>query len=206
MSHHKPLAVLSALALLTLASATQAGPANPDPAAVKGGSYVIEPHHTRVLFSVSHMGFTTWYGDFAGASGKLTLDAAHPEASQLQVSIPTASVSTTNATLDGELKSGDWFDAAKYPTITFNSTSVRPTGAGEADVSGDLTFHGVTKPVSLHVHFNGAGRNPIGISYIAGFEVSGHLKRSDFGVTKYAGVIGDDVTLIVSAAFERKGG
>jgi polyisoprenoid-binding protein YceI len=204
MSHRTTLAVASAVALLALAPAVRA--ANPDPAAVKAGAYVIEPHHTRVLFSVSHMGFTTWYGDFAGASGKLVLDTAHPEASQLQVSIPTASVSTTNATLDGELKSADWFDAAKYPVITFNSTSVRPTGAGEADVTGDLTFHGVTKPVSLHVHFNGAGRNPIGISYLAGFEVSGHLKRTDFGVTKYAPMIGDDVALIISAAFERKGG
>ncbi|MGC1303471.1 MAG: YceI family protein [Caulobacteraceae bacterium] len=204
MTRHAVLGALSALALLALAPAAGAeGAANPDPAAAKAGSYVIEPHHTRVLFSVSHMGFTTWYGDFTGVSGKLTLDTAHPENSHLQVSIPTASVSTTNTTLDGELR--EWFEATKYPAITFDSTAVHQTAPNEADVTGDLNFHGVTKPVTLHVHFNGAGRNPIGISYIAGFEVSGHLKRTDFGVTKYAPMIGDDVTLTISAAFERKG-
>jgi polyisoprenoid-binding protein YceI len=179
------------------------GAANPDPAAVKPGSYAVEPRHTRVLFSVSHMGFTTWYGDFTDVSGKLTLDPAHPEASSLQVSIPVASVTTTNPAVDKELK--DWFEATKYPTITFASTAVHQTGPSDADVTGDLTFHGVTKPTTLHVHFNGAGRNPIGIAYIAGFEVTGQIKRSDYGVTKFVPMIGDDVGLIVSAAFERKG-
>ncbi len=196
-------AALGAIGLLALVPAHAQAAANPDPAAAKAGAYAIEPHHTRVLFSVSHMGFTTWYGDFTDVSGKLTLDAAHPEASSLQVSIPTASVVTTNAKVDSELK--DWFEAAKYPAITFASTAVHQTGPSDADVTGDLTFHGVTKPVTLHAHFNGAGRNPIGIAYIAGFEVSGQIKRSDFGVAKFVPMVGDDVNLIISAAFERKG-
>jgi polyisoprenoid-binding protein YceI len=173
------------------------------PAAVQSGAYKVEPNHTRVLFAVSHMGFTTWYGDFTNASGALQLDPAHPEGSRIEISVPTASVSTTNTTLDGELKSADWFDAARYPTISFKSREVRVTAPGRADVAGDLTLHGVTRPVTLHARFNAAGINPLNKAYTAGFEVSGHIKRSEFGVTKYVPLIGDDVELILSAAFEK---
>ena len=173
------------------------------PAQVQPGAYKVEPNHTRVLFSVSHMGFTTWYGDFTNASGSLQLDPSHPADSRIEVSVPMASVSTTNATLDGELKSPDWFDAQRFPTMTFKSREVRVTGPGRADVTGDLTLHGVTRPVTLQARFNGAGVNPLNKAYTAGFEVSGHIKRSEFGVTKYVPLIGDDVDLIISAAFEK---
>jgi polyisoprenoid-binding protein YceI len=157
--------------------------------------------HTRVLFSVSHMGFTTWYGDFTQAAGALELDPAHPADSRVEVSLPTASVSTTNAVLDGELKGPDWFDAARYPTISFRSRQVTVTGPGRADVAGDLTLHGVTRPVTLHARFNAAGVNPLDKTYTAGFEAHGSIKRSEFGVTKYVPLVGDDVDLIISAAF-----
>ena len=193
------LALGSALLLATAASAQV--PANPDPAAVQPGRYAIEPTHTRVLFSVSHMGFTTWYGDFTGASGVLLLDPQHPTADSLSVSLPIASVTTTNAKLDEELKSADWLDAARFPTATFQSTHVAVTGPGQADVTGDFTLHGVTRPLTLHVSFNGAGVNPLDKTYTAGFEVRGALRRSDFGVAKYVPLIGDDVALTISGAF-----
>jgi polyisoprenoid-binding protein YceI len=197
-----------AAAAILLASAfsapalAQSAPAT-SPAATQSGAYKVEPGHTRVLFAVSHMGFTTWYGDFTGASGSLQLDAAKPENSRLEISVPTASVTTTNAKLDGELKSADWFDAARYPAITFKSRQVTVTGPGRADVAGDLTLHGVTRPVTLQARFNGAGINPLDKAYTVGFEVSGHIKRSEFGVAKYTPLIGDDVDLILSAAFEK---
>lgn len=175
------------------------------PSAVTPGAYKVEPDHTRVLFAVSHMGFTTWYGDFTHASGTLQLDPANPARSQVQVSLPTASISTTNTVLDGELKGADWFDAAHYPTVTFTSTRVVPTGPNAADITGDLTLHGVTKPVTLHARFNAAGVNPLDKAYTVGFEVSGKIKRSDFGVAKYVPLIGDDVDLIISAGFEKRG-
>lgn len=174
-----------------------------DPAAVQAGAYKVEPNHTRVLFAVSHMGFSTWYGNFTHAAGALTLDPANPAASSLSVTVPTASVETTNTVLDGELKSPDWFDAAKYPTIAFKSSKVTLTGPGRADVAGDLTLHGVTRPVVLHAKFNAAGVNPLDKAYTVGFEVSGKIKRSEFGVTKYVPLIGDDVDIIISAAFEK---
>ena len=197
------LAALSAIAAMTFGGLANAQAANTDFKAVQAGDYSIETHHTRVLFSVSHMGFSTWYGDFAGVTGSAKIDPAHPAADALDVAIPTASVTTTNATLDGELKSADWFDAAKYPAITFKSRQFTVTGPDKGQVVGDLTFHGVTRPVTLNVTFHGAGKNPMSQAYTAGFEVSGAIRRSDFGVTKYVPLIGDDVDLIISAVFEK---
>jgi len=171
---------------------------------VKPGAYDIEPTHTRVLFSTSHMGFTTWYGEFTKTAGTLTLDPSHPSKSKLAILIQTGSVSTSNSRLDGELVGPEWFDASSDPTISFVSTAVMPTGANAAKVTGNLTFHGVTKPITLSVKFNGAGINPIDKKYTAGFEVSGDLKRSDYGVKTYVPMIGDDVKLMISASFEHE--
>ena len=210
MSFHHAVssaALILALAAPTLTSSASAqGVANPNPAAVRPGAYVIEPTHTRVLFSVSHMGFTTYYGEFPGASGQLMLDSAHPDASRLDVTVPIAPVTTTNTKLDGELRSPDWLDAARFPTAMFHSTHITLAGANDAEVAGDLTLHGVTRPVVLHAHFNGAGVNPVAHDYTAGFEVSGVIKRSEFGVTKYVPLIGDDARLIISAAFDKAKG
>ena len=194
-----------ASALLAAPLAAQAQLASHDAAKIEAGSYAVEPYHTRILFSVSHMGFTTYFGDFTGASGTLTLNPKSAAASALDVSVPVDSVSTTNAKLDGELKSPDWFDAAKYPTITFKSTKVTRAGANMAKVNGDLTMHGVTKPVVLTVTFGGAGTNPLDKKYTAGFEATGRVKRSDFGVTKYVPLIGDMVDITISGAFETPG-
>ncbi len=196
------------LAAVTLLLACTAVPAlaqvtTTNPSAVHPGTYSVEPSHTRIAFAVSHMGFTTWFGDFTGASGRLVLDPARPSASTLSVTVPIASVSTTNATLDGELKAADWLDAAKYPQATFTANKITPS-QGTAKVAGTLTLHGVTRPVVFSVTFNGAGVNPLDKAYTAGFEVRGLIRRSDFGVKKYVPLVGDDVTLIISAAFEQK--
>ena len=200
------IAALSGAALIPLTGAAAIAQAATEPAAVPAGTYAIEPSHTRVLFSLNHMGFSTWYGDFTGAKGSLTLDPKAPAASKVEVTLPTASVSTTNATLDGELKGADWLDAGKYPTITFVSTKVVPTGADTAKVTGDLTLHGVTKPVTLDVKFHGAGANPMTKAFTVGFDAHGALKRSEFGVTKYVPLVGDEVEITISAPFEKKAG
>lgn len=174
------------------------------PAAVQAGTYGVEPYHTRALFAVSHLGFSTWYGEFTGASGSLTLDPAKLGESQVDISVPAASISTSNAKLDDELRGDKWFDVAKYDTIRFRSTRITRTGANSADIAGNLTLHGVTRPVVLKARFNAAGVNPLDKAYTVGFEVSGDIKRSDFGVTTYVPMVGDDVHLIISAAFEKK--
>ena len=194
---------LAAVALLALGAAAQAQPAG-GPAAVQAGDYVVEPTHTKVLFSLSHLGFTTWYGEFGNASGRLNLDPANLAASSLDVSVPVVSVNTNNTKLDEELKGADWFDAAKYPAMTFHSTRIVRTGEDTADVEGDLTIHGVTHREVLRAKFNHAGVNMMDKAYTAGFEVSGVIKRSDFGVKQYVPYVGDEVTLIISAGFEKK--
>ncbi len=194
----------AALAAVLAAPAAAQSPADADPAAVQGGGYVVEPAHTRITFAVSHMGFTTWYGDFTQAAGVLTVQAGAPAADKVDVTVQTASVSTTNAKLDGELRDPTWLDAAKFPTITFRSTRVTPTGPGRADVTGDFTLHGVTRPLTLHATFNGAGTNPLSKAYTVGFQGTGALRRSDFGVTKYVPLVGDEVQVTISAAFEKR--
>ena len=207
MISHRSAALAALAALLATSAAAQApmrSPADPNPAAVQAGTYGVEPTHTRVMFAVSHMGFTTWFGDFTQTAGSLTLDPRNAAADTLDVTIQTASVATTNAKLDDELRDPTWFDAAKFPTIRFRSTKVTPTGPGRADVSGDFTLHGVTRPLVLHAVFNGAGANVMSKAYTVGFEGSGVIRRSDYGVTKYVPLVGDEVRVTISAAFEKK--
>lgn len=196
--------VLALAASLALATSASAQTFTKSPAQVEAGAYAIDASHTRVMFGVSHMGFSTWYGEFPSATGSLTLDPKTPANSKLEVTVQTASLTTTNTKLDDELRSADWLDATKYPTITFTSKSVKVTSPGKAEVVGDLTLHGVTRPVTLTASFNGAGPNPLSKAYTTGFEVSGKIKRSDFGVKTYIPVIGDEVDLIISAAFEKQ--
>ena len=180
-------------------------PPGKDPGKAEAGTYAIEPAHTRILFSIDHLGFSTYYGDFTGASGTLQLSSPKAAGSTLTVSIPVTSVSTTNAKLDEELRAADWLDATKFPTMSFKSTSVTQTGPDTATVAGELTLHGVTKPVTLTAKFHGTGPNPMSKKVTIGFDVTGTIKRSDFGVDKYLPLIGDDVGLIISAAFEKQG-
>ena len=190
-----------ALAAAPAAALAQATTRDTNPAHVKSGTYQVEPSHTRVLFAVSHMGFTTWYGNFTNASGSLTLDPAKLVDASFDITIPANTVSTTNTKLDGELNSPEWFDTAKYPTIEFKSEKMVRTGKDTALVTGELTFHGVTKPETLKVSFNASGINPISKQYTVGFNATGELKRSDFNQKTYVPLIGDDVTLTISAAF-----
>lgn len=185
-------------------SAPQAihGAADPDPKAVKAGHYVVDPAHTRVLFSVSHFGFSTFYGEFPGAWGHLSIDPAAPERTKLSVSVPVANVTTTNSTLDRELRSADWLDAQRYPAITFESSSVDVTDDGGALVHGQLALHGVTRPLTLEARFVGGGINPVKDRYTIGFDARGRFKRSQFGVESHLPLIGDDIELILSGAFE----
>ena len=176
----------------------------PDVAKVEKGIYGVEPSHARVRFSVNHFGFTTYSGDFNTTSGMLDLDPAKPADSRLSVTVSTGSVYAPSEKLTSELKSADWLDAAKFPDMTFKSTKIEKTSETTATVMGDLTLHGVTKPVTLDATFFGAGPNPFNKKLTIGFEVTGKIKRSDFGVTKYVPLIGDKVDLMISAPFEKQ--
>ncbi|MEJ0051147.1 MAG: YceI family protein [Methylovirgula sp.] len=193
-------ALTAAIAFAAVSAQAQA-PAR-DPATVKAGTYKVEPYHTQVSFTLSHFGLSEFSGFFSGASGSLKLNPANPAADKLDVTIPVDSVLTTVPKLNDELKGDKWFDAAKYPTAEFTLTKVTLAGKASAIISGTLTLHGVTKPITLKAHLVGAGVNPIDKAYTVGFSATGTIKRSAFGVSAYVPYVGDDVHLTIAGAFE----
>ncbi|MBE7210408.1 MAG: YceI family protein [Gluconacetobacter diazotrophicus] len=198
-------AALALAAALPAALPARAQDATHDPDAVKGGSYAIEPGHTQVGFSLLHLGFSYYSGTFSDASGSLRLSPKDPTKDKLVVTIPVGSVQTTSTKLDDELKGAEWFDAARYPNATFTSTKVVPNGRDGARVSGTLSLHGESHPLTLNVHFVGAGFNPLDKKYTVGFEATGTIRRSEFGVKTYVPLVGDEVRLAIAGAFELQG-
>jgi polyisoprenoid-binding protein YceI len=190
------------LAVALLAAPAYAQGLSQSPADVKAGAYVLDPSHGKVTWSVNHFGFSTYVGQFTGVAATLKLDPKAPQASALDVTIDTGSVGTLNPALDTHLKSPDFLDAAKFPQATFKATSVKLTGAKTADIAGDLTLHGVTKPVTLQATFNQAGVNPVDHKYSLGFAGAAVVKRSDFGIKTYVPYISDEVTLQIEAEFK----
>ena len=196
------LAALAGLLTLVLAPA-QAQETTTNPAAVKPGTYVLDPGHSRVVWSLSHRGFSTYSGLLPAASGTLTLDPATPANSRVEVTLASAAVATADARFDTRLKGADFFNAEAFPTIRFASTAVAATGP-TAQVTGEVTLLGVTRPVTLDVTFHKAGINPTDKRYHVGFDATATLTRSDFGMRSSLPDIGDAVSLRIEAEFVPK--
>lgn len=160
--------------------------------------YVLDPHHTQVTFGWTHFGFSHMSGRFDKVEGTFLFDPAAPAKSTVEVSIPIASLSTGVTDLDDDLRGDGFFDATKFPNATFKSTSVKSTGKDKLAVSGDLTIHGVTKPVTLDVTINKIGMHPMAQRAVAGFDASTTVKRTDFGITKYAPNVSDEIQIHIS--------
>ncbi len=145
--------------------------------------YVIdkEGQHAFVDFKISHLGYSFIHGTFKDWDGTFSFDAAKPEASKINVDLKTASLFTNHAERDKHISSKDFLDVAKYPEAKFVSTAVKSTGEKTADVTGDLTLHGVTKPIVIKATFNGEGKDPWG-GYRAGFNGTSTLNLNDFGI------------------------
>jgi len=144
-------------------------------------AWEIDPSHSDVTFSVKHMMFSTVRGHFNVLSGHLYIDEQHPENSWVDAQVDTSSVDTRDEKRDGHLRSPDFFDAQNYPTINFKSNKVEPAGSNEYKVYGDLTMHGVTKPVTFKAEYNGQGKNPWGMQ-VAGLSAKTKVNRKDFGL------------------------
>lgn len=177
---------------LTLGAALFAGQA-------MAADYVIDKQgqHAFVNFKISHLGFSWIYGTFKDFEGTFSFDAANPEASKVNVILKTASVDTNHAERDKHLRSGDFLNVDKHPTATFTSTSVKSTGEGTADITGNLTLNGVTKPVVIAAKFLGEGKDPWG-GYRAGFEGTTTIKMKDFGIKMDLGPQSENVELILT--------
>ena len=162
-------------------------------------TYTIDGGHTQANFTWTHFGFSNPTGGFDNIAGTITYDADHPEKSSVEVTIAIDSLNTHVADLDTHLKKPDFFDAAQFPTATFKSTRVVAAAAKDNfKVSGDLTIHGVTKPVTLDAKLNRAAVHPMTNQPTIGFDGSVTIKRSDFGIAAYVPNVSDEIRIHIT--------
>jgi len=184
-------------------------------AALSGGAltahadetYKIDPVHSSISFKVRHF-FSYVNGSFKKFEGTISVDRDHPEKSSVTATIDAASIDTKNEKRDADLRSEHFFEVAKYPTITFKSKSVKQTGADSGDIVGNLTMHGVTKEITLHVKFLGKGQG-MGGKPISGWQVTPEpIKRSEYGLNwskmvEGTAVVGEEVTISIDVEADK---
>ncbi len=192
----------ASLGVAAIAQMPATPPGKPDTALITGGTYAVDPGHTQVFFRYNHMGFSNNMGLISEPTGTLTLDPKTPEKASVSISFPVANLDTGIAKLDEHLMKPDFFDSAKFPTATFQSTSVKVDG-DEAEITGKLTIKGVTKEVTLNAVFVGAGMNSFMKKDTVGFDAEAEIKRSDFNMGYAVPLVGDDIALKIAAAFEK---
>jgi polyisoprenoid-binding protein YceI len=198
--------ICAAILALTLGlrGAAVAAPSTTDPAKVPAGSYVLDKKHASLTVKIVHMGFSHYTMRLDGLDGSFTYDPDNWQQTKVYFTVDPKSVDTHDPSFDKQI--AGYFEPDKYPTITFVSTAVSGGADGKGTVTGDLTFHGVTKPVTLDVTFDGAGHGITPIGTRLGFSGATQIKRSDFGLT---GMIlnqftSDDVDVIFEVEFEKK--
>lgn len=179
---------LAAIALLGAAVAAQAAPV----------TYKLDPDHTMVLFSWSHFGYSNPTADLGLGEGTLVFDEEQPAHSRVEVVLPLTRLDTHVPALDEHLRKADFLDAENFPTVTFKSTAVKPLGDNKFKVIGDLTIHGVTKSIELDATLNRVGPHPMSKKQSIGFDATGQILRSDFGVGRFAPNVGDELTLRIT--------
>jgi len=203
------LALVSGVALAADKPAAQAVPAA-SAAPVPAGAYTLDKAHASLLFRVNHLSFSHWTARFTKFDAQLQFDPADPAKSSVKVTVDPKSISSDNAPegFMATLAGPEWLDAGKYPEMTYRSTKVERAGTNGLRISGQLTLHGVTKPVTLMATYNGGyAGHPFDPHARIGFSAKGTLKRSEFGVAYGIPAAGttmgvfDDVEIIVEAEF-----
>ncbi|MEL6728314.1 MAG: YceI family protein [Pseudomonadota bacterium] len=200
----RKLAIAASLAALALPAH-----ANPTLEGVASGLYELEKTHAFLTWTVQHNGISGYTVNFTEFDADLVFDAETPANSQLSVSINPTALNTNYPNAEKKVEweaelgtDARFMNASEFPTITFTSTSVEQTGDFEGTVSGDLTFLGVTQPVTLDVSYGGVANPPwFGQRDVIGFTASTTIKRSDFGQTSLAAVISDEVEIEFSGEF-----
>ncbi|WP_312103010.1 YceI family protein [Acinetobacter venetianus] len=160
--------------------------------------YKIDPTHTATVFSWNHFGFSTPSANFTDIQGVIKVDNAKPANSSVEVTIPLSSVNTNVAALDKEFQEEAWFNAAKYPNITFKSTKVETKDKKHFKITGDLTVKGITKPVVLDAVLNKQGEHPMAKVPAIGFNATTSFDRSAFGIGNYVPNVGDKITVNIT--------
>ncbi|RZG47049.1 YceI family protein [Acinetobacter wuhouensis] len=160
--------------------------------------YKIDPTHTATVFTWNHFGFSTPSANFSDIQGTISVDTAKPADSSVNVTIPLSSLNTNVKALDEHLKTADFFDAEKYPNITFKSTKVQALGKNKYKITGNLTVKDVTKPVVLDAVLNKTGAHPMTKAETVGFNATTSFDRSAFGVGAYVPNVGDKITVNIT--------
>ncbi|TAJ72275.1 MAG: polyisoprenoid-binding protein [Phenylobacterium sp.] len=199
-----PRYAATALAISLLASgAAAADPTSRDPARVPAGSYDLDPRHAALLVKVPHMGgFSRYTMRFRVLSGAFAYDPANWQATKVTIAVDPKSIDTEDNVFNKTV--AGYFEPEKYPVISFASTGLTTTEEGKGQLNGDLTLHGVTKPIVLDVEFNGVGPGLLGAGTRMGFSGTGRIKRSEFGVTGGRPFAGDTVDLAFEVEFVKK--
>ena len=168
-------------------------------AVAQPGTWQIDPNHSSAQFSVKHLGVSTVRGAFTKVSGSAIYDPADPSKDSVDITIDASSIDTRVQMRDNDLRSPNFLDVQKYPTITFKSKQTKAAGSGKLQITGDLTIHGVTKEVVLDV--DGPSdqiKDPYGNQRI-GASATTKINRNDFEIKYLPGVVGDDLTITIDA-------
>lgn len=163
---------------------------------VAADSYTVDPRHTFPGFEINHLGFSIQRGRFDRTSGRISLD---PDAGtgKIDIVIDAASISTGLPALEEHLRGKDFFDVARFPSLNFSSSKLAFAQNRLTGVDGELTLHGITRPVHLAVDHFYCGLNPIAMKNVCGANATTTLKRSDFGIDKYAPLLADEVKIVI---------
>ena len=164
---------------------------------LRAETFTIDPVHSHVLYRAGHMGVSHSWGRFSDISGTLSLDDANSENNSIDITVKATSIDSGEPKRDEHLRSPDFLSVKQFPTITFKSTQIKAVDPHTLEVTGDLTIHGVSKPVTLKVERVGAGKGPMGGSAV-GLETTFKINRSDFDMKNMLNAIPDEVMLIVS--------
>lgn len=166
------------------------------PGLARAETYVIDKSHAFVTFTADHLGFSDVHGQFRDFDANIELDPSNVEATRVRFTVRTESVDTYNKARDDHLRSAAFFDVANFPEMVFTSTEVRPTGADTAEITGDLTLIGVTRPITLEATLNRIGPSPFFPDItVAGFTVTGVIDRTEFGMNFGAPAIGVEIPI-----------
>ena len=188
-------------AIGSLAAPALAPAVNPNPTALKQGAYALDRDHAALLFKVNHLGFANYVGRFERFDVSLDFDADNPEDARVEAVIDMTSLDVANDPFANTLMGPGWFDAGQHPEAFFRSTGIEVTGDNTGVLMGDLTMRGVTNPVTMDVTFNGGAYDRLRSAYVVGLSAVSEIDRREFGVDRFAGLVGNTVKLEIEAEF-----
>ena len=199
------LPTLLIASVLSLGSPPASADVSTNPRSAPKGTYELSKAHSLVTFCINHLGISNYCGWFPKISGTLEFNGSQPANSRVEVAIDLVAVQTRSDELDRRLRD-EVFEAAKFGSATFKSTGIKIIGENQGDIAGDLTLHGVTRPVVLKARFNGGLPSPLGAGYLIGFSADTTIKLADFGMAGVAWMVfvGEDVTLHIETEFHHE--